>query len=107
MKTASNPIENLFNRINDSDTTWIGFKRLKPSPTERMSARTVLVLSLFYAPITAVAIVVGFYFLGLRGLTLWIGFAVGAVGFILLQSLSAYFWNRRASRIQFCNAKNS
>ena len=100
MNSTTTTLETHFNRINDRDSTWSGFRRLKPVLTERMSVRTVLVLSLFYAPLTALIATATFYLLGFHGAALWLGSLVNALGFVFLQSLSALFWNRRASRLQ-------
>ena len=105
MNSTTTPLETHFNRINDRDSTWIGFRRLKPVLTERMSVRTVLVLSLFYAPVIALIVTATFYLLGFHGAALWLGSVVGALGFVFLQSLSAWFWNRRASRLQLDQGK--
>ena len=102
---TTHALENLFNRINDWDGTWIGFRRLKPAPSESMSIRTVLVLSSFCAPVTALIVAVVCYGLGLRGGQIWVCSIAAAVAFIFLQSLSAFFWSRRASRLREAEAK--
>ena len=99
MKTTTRPLESLFNRINDSDGTWIGFRRLKPARTESMSIGTVLALSLFYAPALAVAVLVVGDLLQLPPKVIWLASTAAAATFVLLQSLSAYFWSHRASRL--------
>ena len=100
MKPILRALEDWFNRINDWDGTWIGFRRLKPAPSDDMPVRTVAVLSLFYAPVTAICVA------GIGLLGSWpselitIGSVAAAVCFVLLQSLSALFWNRRASKLR-------
>ncbi|MBC8003667.1 MAG: hypothetical protein H7X97_13865 [Opitutaceae bacterium] len=100
MTTISRALEISFNRINDWDGTWMGFRRLKPAPGDYMSVRTVVVLSAFYAPVMAICVAVT----GLVGSwpveLILLASAVAAASFVLLQSLSAHFWNRRAARLQ-------
>lgn len=102
MKTTTCPLECFFNRINDSDGTWIGFRRLKPSQDEDMSPRTVMVLSAFYAPacalLVATLLIPLWGELGVRGI--FIASIAAGVGFVLSQSLSAVFWNQRASTLR-------
>ena len=101
MKTTTHPLESLFNRINDSDGTWIGFRRLKPAQNEDMSTRTVMVLSAFYAPACALVVAALLSIWGgLGGGAIWIVSIAAAVAFVVLQSLSAFFWGRRASRLR-------
>jgi hypothetical protein len=95
-------IENLFNRINDWDGTWIGFRRLKPAQNERMTTRTVVILSLFYVPFSAVFGFVIFSVVGAPHRICWLVAVFGGLQFIILQSLSAFFWNRRAARLRVC-----
>jgi hypothetical protein len=92
-------IANLFNRVNDWDLTWVGFRALRPAKDQDMRPRVVAWLTIFYAPIAAaVAVLVALVVMG-RGApprVLW-GMAVGAAaGFLGLQCLAAFFWNRRA-----------
>ena len=100
MNTIVRALENLFNRINDWDGTWIGFRRLKPAQRESMTSRTVLVLSLFYAPVTALVAGGAALALGIDHRAIWICAVAAALGFVLLQFLSAYFWSHRASRLR-------
>ena len=85
MKPTSHKLGRVFNRINDWDGTWIGFHRLKPARTERMSIGTVLALSLFYAPAAAVAVLVTGNLLELPSQAIWVSSSAAAGTFILLQ----------------------
>jgi hypothetical protein len=98
-------LENLFNRINDWDWIWMGFHRLKPAQNERMPNRTVILLSLVYAPFCAVFEFVVFSLMRAPRPFCWGVSVIAGVGFILLQSLSAFFWNRRASRLQISEGR--
>ena len=100
MNTIVRALENLFNRINDWDGTWTGFRRLKPAPRESMSSRTVLVLSLFYAPVAALVVGGAGLALGSNHRVIWICAVGAALGFVFLQFMSAYFWSLRASRLR-------
>jgi hypothetical protein len=93
------PIANLFNRVNDWDLTWVGFRALRPAKDQDMRPRVVAWLTLFYAPIAAaVAVLLALVVMG-RGapprVLWWMGIGAAA-GFLVLQCLAAYFWNRRA-----------
>jgi len=101
MQTTARPLESFFNRINDSDTTWIGFRRLKPAQNEDMSTRTVMVLSAFYAPVCALLVAALLSIWGGLGAGgIWISSIAAAVAFVVLQSLSAFFWSQRASALR-------
>ena len=100
METTTRTVESFFNRINDWDGTWIGFRRLKPAQNEEMSTRTVMVVSAFYAP--ACALVAAFLSIlgGLGASAIWTASIAAAGAFVLLQSLSAFFWGQRASALR-------
>ena len=106
MNTIVRALESLFNRINDWDGTWIGFRRLKPAQRESMSSRTVLVLSLFYAPVAAFGASGVAFLLGVDHRAIWICAVAAALGFVLLQFMSAFFWSQRASRLREAEAIN-
>ena len=101
MNAITRTLENQFNRINDWDGTWFGFHWLKPAQDQRMSSRTVCLLSSFYAPVTApIATIPSFLVGGIPATTMWSS-SLAAAGFlVVLQSLSAFFWNRRAAAIR-------
>jgi hypothetical protein len=107
MKPILRALEDLFNRINDWDETWIGFRQLKPAPGNDMPVRTVAVLALFYAPATASCMAVAGLLASLPTGLIALGSATAAMSFVLLQSLSARFWNRRASRLRISRCHNA
>ena len=100
MKAIPRTLGNQFNRINDWDGTWFGFHWLKPAQDEPMSSRTVALLSLFYAPVTALVATVPSFLIGIPPATTWNSSLAAAAFFVVLQSLSAFFWNRRAAAIR-------
>jgi hypothetical protein len=105
-------IVKLLNRVNDWDLTWVGFRAFRPALDQDMTARVVLALSLVYCPLSA----------GMAFLITWLSvrvivprhsvhadypahlpwvMAVSApLAFILLQSLLACAWNRRAVQLR-------
>ncbi len=105
-------IANLLNRVNDWDLTWVGFRSLRPAPDQDMTGRVVVALCLVYCPLSAVTAYV-VTLLWVRTLAPqfstqvhypaefpWIMGACAAVVFIVLQSLLAFAWNRRARRLR-------
>jgi hypothetical protein len=100
MPTKALSLEEIFNRVNDWDVTWIGFRRLKPARHENMPVRTVSILSSLLAPSCGMAIAVCLWLAGAERELCWAGAFAGAVQFVFLQSMSAYFWNRRAVRLR-------
>jgi hypothetical protein len=107
-----NWIGNLLNHVNDWDLTWVGFRALRPAPNQNMSARVVAALCLVYCPLSAVlAFVVSL--LWVRTVVPnyrihvrypphfpWIMGAAMALAFVIMQSLLACAWNRRAARLR-------
>ena len=105
-------IGNLLNRVNDWDLTWVGFRALRPAPNQNMSARVVVALCLVYCPLSAVVafvvcllwvrIVVPKYSVRVQYPEHfpWIMGAAAALAFLLLQTLLACAWNRRAARLR-------
>jgi hypothetical protein len=94
-----NTVANLFNRLNDLDLTWVGFRALRPAREQNMSARVVLIFSLFYGPLAAgLALLMALLILGrsARADVLWSVAGGAALGFVALQSVAAACWNRRA-----------
>jgi TRAP-type C4-dicarboxylate transport system permease small subunit len=100
-------IERLCNRVNDWDLTWVGFRALRPPPERDMTARVVGLLCLVCCPLSAVlayaitrfTIVYGHYTATPPAMP-WVMAVAAAVAFVVLQSLLAYFWNRRARRLR-------
>jgi hypothetical protein len=104
-------IVKLLNRINDWDLTWVGFRAFRPTPEQDMTARVVLALSLVYCPLSAGT---AFFITWLWVRVVpqysaqvhypahlpWAMAASAAIAFILLQSLLACAWNRRAARLR-------
>jgi hypothetical protein len=94
----------LCNRINDTDLTWVGFRRLRPAADQDMSARVVALLCLFYCPLCAVLAlgITYFTYLSLRhrapAAVPWVVAAAAAVLFLLMQCALAYAWNHRAAQ---------
>ena len=93
----------LLNRINDWDLTWVGFGKLRPSPDQKMTGKVVAILCIVYCPITA-ALAVAMAWLILRehapsGIP-WVLAGAAAAVFVVLQSLLAWAWNRRAVLIR-------
>lgn len=103
---------NLLNRFSDLDLNWVGFRSLRPAPDQDMTSRVVTALCLVYGPLSAV---LGYVvtLLCQRGLIPrfstevhypaglpWIMGACMAVAFVVLQSLLACVWNRRARRLR-------
>ena len=96
-------IGRVFNRVNDWDLTWVGFRAVRPAPDRDMSAWVVFTLALFYAPLSAaIAVLITLLVLGTAapGRALWGMGAGAALAFLLLQCASAYFWNRRARQLR-------
>ena len=103
---------NWLNRVNDWDLTWVGFRSFRPARDQDMTGRVVTALCLVYCPLSAVT---GYIvtLLWVRMLAPrfsaqvhypaelpWIMGVCAAVAFILLQSLLAFVWNRRARRLR-------
>jgi membrane protein implicated in regulation of membrane protease activity len=100
-------LANLLNRVNDSDLHWVGFRMLRPAPEANLTARVVAVLCLVYCPLSAlcaslIMLLVMRLSAGNRApvALYWITAAAAAVTFLLLQSLLAWAWNRRAQRLR-------
>jgi MFS family permease len=96
-------IGRLFNRVNDWDLTWVGFRTLRPAKDQDMRPRVVLLLTLFYGPLAAaLAVLIALLVVGRAASPRVLGgMGLGAaVGFLLLQSLAAHFWNRRARALR-------
>ncbi len=99
-------LEDWFNRLNDWDLTWYGFGKLKPKIHELMPMRTVLILTGFYAPIAATITILStlmlaeMYAFQVRVIVLVAIGIFAALAFLILQSMSAMFWNRRARRMK-------
>ena len=93
------------NRVNDWDLTWLGFGWLRPAPEQDMTARVVATLCVVYCPLSAIlAYLVAWCWLavGQRGPAVlpWVIATLAGVTFALLQSLLAYAWNRRATKLR-------
>jgi hypothetical protein len=107
-----NWIGNLLNRINDWDLTWVGFRALRPAPDQNMSARVVAALCLVYCPLSAVVaflvcllwvrVVVPKYSVQVEypAHLPWIMGAAAVGVFVVLQTMLACAWNRRAARLR-------
>jgi hypothetical protein len=105
-------LSNLLNRVNDWDLTWVGFRSHRPSREQNMTLRLVATLCLVYCPLSglmaywACLLAIRFIMprLGVNPQTPaffpWIFAAAGATTFVLLQSLLAWAWNRRAARLR-------
>jgi hypothetical protein len=112
-------IGKLLNRINDWDLTWVGFRALRPAQNQNMSARVVAALCLVYAPLSAVVafvvcllwvrVVVPRYSVRVQYPEQfpWLMAGAAAMAFILLQTLLACAWNRRAARLRADAQHNS
>jgi hypothetical protein len=100
-------IGKLCNRVNDWDLTWVGFRALRPAPDQDMTGRVVAWLCVVYCPLAALlafavtylTIRVGRYTAAPPAMP-WAMAAAAACAFVILQSVLAYFWNRRARRLR-------
>jgi hypothetical protein len=97
----------LLNRVNDWDLTWVGFRSFRPAPDQDMPAGVVLAFCVLYGPLSAVASFIiswlTLYLLYGRGAATLLPWAIGASGGVialLLQSMLAYAWNRRAAGLR-------
>jgi fatty acid desaturase len=92
---------NLLNRVNDWDLTWAGFRKLRPASDQRMSIGVVAVFCAVYCPLcAALAVMITWLILRERGpgYLPWLLAGAAAGTFIVLQSLLAWAWNRRARK---------
>jgi hypothetical protein len=100
-------LANLCNRVNDSDLTWVGFRSLRPTPVEHMTARVVVWLCVVYCPLSA-AVGYGITYLMMAGplgrrapqSLPWIMAAAMGIIFALMQVLLARAWNLRATQLR-------
>ncbi len=105
-------LANLGNRINDWDLTWVGFRALRPAPEQNMTARVVGLLCLVYCPLSAViafSITYLTFHTGGRHAPESVPWVVGAaatVMFLVMQSLLARAWNRRAAVLRAAKTVN-
>ena len=103
-------IEDTANRLTDMDWGWWPFLFLRPEKHIVMTTKRVFKISLFYGPITGLLVVFLLAILGYLSKlrdprdTVLILVAVMVISivffFIGYRFTFAYFWNRRATRLQ-------
>ena len=101
-------LESLSNAMNDSDSEWWPFAFLRPAQQEPLSTLRCLALSVLYGTPAALLAAICGVALGDAVLArdlLLLPVVVCAITFVLLRVGVAYFWNRRAVRLQMAMAR--
>jgi hypothetical protein len=111
--TVVETIAGLLNWVNDWDLTWVGFRALRPAPDQDMTPKIVGRLCFVYCPLSAMlAFVLTFttnrLFLQDRAPAYlpWVMAAIMAFVCLILQSLMAWAWNRRAAALREVKPKS-
>jgi hypothetical protein len=102
-------LDNLCNRINDWDVTWLGMRALRPAHNQDMTRSVVLQLCLFYGTFAALlGFAITFFMIRLAAAPVpafwpWALAAAAGIGLCLMQIRLARAWNRRAARLRQSN----
>ena len=96
-------MEKFMNRLTDMDSGWYPFLFLKPKQNQLMNTKYVFKMSLYYGPFFGLLMYIGIWAIDKEFIITHLLIAVAYVTtafFIGYRITFAYFWNKRAKRLQ-------